>query len=204
RYGTSALDRMEWYRMQIVLRHTLELGRLSVDTAAYRQDFTRSWNKVNRFRGASIAQVLANPNSARNAIYYGVLTGRLNSSSPDETLLIGPNDRTFVSQGLQSTGQWSVLTGPVLHQLEFGARLHYDRIERHHSEDGYRVEAGRLVHAGLPTAVTTSNRDSTYALALHLVNAMSWGPVTVTPGLRGEIIRSRSQNHLAGTVQHGA
>ncbi len=204
RYATSALDRMEWYRTQIVLRHALELGRLSVDTALYRQDFSRAWNKVNHFRGAGIANVLADPTSARNAIYYGVLSGKQDTSSNNETLFIGPNDRAFVSQGLQSTGQWSATTGPLLHQLEFGARWHYDRIERLHTEDGYRVEAGRLVHAGGPTVTTANNRDSTYALALHLVDAMSWGPVTVTPGLRTELIRSRSQDNLTGTVEHGS
>ena len=204
RYGVSRMDRMENHRTQVVLSHLLESGSLAVTTTAYRQDFDRVWRKVNRFRGTSIADVLADPTSARNAIYYGVLTGELDTSSSQETLLIGPNDRTFVSQGVQSVARWTAETGPVRHSLEVGARYHFDSIERLHTEDAYLVQGGELVRAGEPTATTANNKDSTNAFALHVTDAISWGPLVLTPGVRLEIIRSRSVDRLTNEATSGS
>ena len=204
RYGASRMDRMENHRTQAVLSHQFESGALAVTTQAYRIDYHRIWRKVNRFRGTDVASVLADPTSARNAIYYGVLTGQLDSTTPQETILIGPNNRAFVSQGLQSVARWSTATGPVSHNLEAGARFHYDSIRRIHTEDGYRMVAGELVPEGGPTDTTANNKDSTRAVALHLTDAITWGRLVVTPGLRLEVLRSQSVNHLAGTRQEGA
>ena len=204
RYAASRLDRMEWHRTQIVLRHDLELDALTVTTQAYRNDLHRIWRKVNRFQGAAIANVLADPTSARNSIYYGVLTGQLDSSAPEETLLIGPNNRTFVSQGLQSVARFSATTGPLSHSVELGARYHFDEIDRLHTEDGFRMVGGQLVPEGRPTATTANNRDGTHAVALHATDAMAWEWLVVTPGVRLEVLRSQSIDRLAGETQKGS
>lgn len=204
RYNASRQDHMGWHRTQAVLSHVFESGALAVTTTAYRHDFDRTWRKVNRFEGTDIARVLSDPTSARNAIYYGVLTGQLDSSTPQETLLIGPNHRVFVSQGVQSVARWTTTTGPLSHSLEAGARYHFDSIERHHTEDGFRTVGGELVPDGRPTATTADNLDSTNALALHVTDAISWGRLVVTPGARLEVIRSRSVDSLAGTREDGA
>ncbi|HYH98488.1 TonB-dependent receptor family protein [Hyalangium sp.] len=204
RYAVSRLDRMENHRTQVVLSHQFESGTLAVTTQAYRHDYHRTWRKVNRFQGIDIASVLADPTSARNAIYYGVLTGQLDSTTSGETLLIGPNNRAFVSQGLQSVARWTTTTGPLSHNVEAGARYHFDSIKRHHTEDGFRMVAGELVPEGGPTATTANNRDSTHAVALHLTDAVTWGRLVVTPGVRLELLRSQSVNHLSGTRQDGA
>ncbi|NTX33009.1 TonB-dependent receptor [Myxococcus sp. CA033] len=204
RYVASALDRMKWHRTQVALSHVLEAGSLAITTTAYRNDFARVWRKVNRFGGAAIATVLADPTSARNSIYYGVLTGQLDTSSTQDTLLIGPNDRTFVSQGLQSVARWTTTTGPLSHSLEVGARFHYDSIDRKHTEDAYRMAGGELVSAGAPTATTADNKDATHALALHVTDAIAWGPLVLTPGVRLEVIRSRSYDRMTGEDTDGS
>ncbi len=204
RYGASRLDHMAWNRTQVVLSHHLDADALAVTTSAYRHDFHRVWRKVNRFRGTDIASVLEDPTSARNAIYYGVLTGAIDASTPEETLLIGPNDRTFVSQGLQSVARWSTTTGPLSHHLELGVRYHFDSIERLHTEDGFLRQGGELVPDGAPTATTAHNRDSTHAVALHVTDAIAWGRLMMTPGLRLEVLRSQSINRLTGARQDGA
>jgi Fe(3+) dicitrate transport protein len=204
RYAASRLDRMEWHRTQVVLRHDLELDTLTVTTQAYRHDLHRIWRKVNRFQGAAIANVLADPTSARNSIYYGVLTGQLDSSAPEETLLIGPNNRQFVSQGLQSVARWSTTTGPLSHSVELGARYHFDEIDRLHTEDGFRMVGGELVAEGGPTSTTANNRDGTHAVALHATDAIAWEWLVVTPGVRLEVIRSQSIDRLTGETQKGS
>ncbi|WP_163864467.1 TonB-dependent receptor family protein [Myxococcus eversor] len=204
RYKASQFDHMQWHRTQAVLSHVLEGNDIAVTTSLYRHDLDRSWRKVNSFRGISISDVLADPTSARNAIYYGVLTGELDSSSPGETILIGPNHRVFVNQGIQSIARWTAKTGPVAHNAEFGVRYHYDSIDRRHTQDGFRMVSGELVAEGGTTEVTADNKDSTHALALHATDAISWGPLVVTPGVRLEVIRSKSLDRLASTEDHGS
>lgn len=200
RYDASRMDHMQWHRTQAVLSHQLELDGLAVTTQAYRHDLDRTWRKVNRFEGASIASVLADPTSARNAIYYGVLTGQIDSSSAQETLLIGPNARSFVSQGIQSVARWSPTTGPVKHHVELGARYHFDSIDRLHTEDGFLTLSGVLVPDGKATRTTANNHDSTHALALHATDALTWGRLVVTPGVRLEVLRSKSRDRITGTT----
>ena len=191
RYGASQLDRMKNHRTGFSLTHTIEPApKLSITTTAYRSDFSRAWRKVNGFRGADLYGVLRNPADARNAVFAAVISGRADSSSAAETLLIGPNQRDFVSQGVETRVRWDVTTGPVGHRLEYGMRLHHDRVERRHSEDPYRILGGQLVPEGGPTVVTAFNEAWTEALALHVADAITWQRFTLTPGLRVEAMRS--------------
>jgi Fe(3+) dicitrate transport protein len=203
RYQASQHDHMSWWRTQVVASHELKAGALHLKTTFYRNDFHRIWRKVNHFRGADIADVLANPESPRNAIYYGVLTGAEDTASANEDILIGPNNREFVATGLQTTARFDFETGPLKHAVEISARYHFDSIRRRHSEDAFVVEGGELVSAGKPTDLLVANYEATHAGAFYLNDAVSVGPVTITPGLRVEVIRSVSDNQLAGTRGYG-
>jgi Fe(3+) dicitrate transport protein len=199
RYAASRLDHMEWNRTQLQLTHRARFGRnFDLTTTLYRHDLHRVWRKVNSFRGASISSVLANPDDPRAAVYYGVLTGRIAPSTSEETLMIGPNDRAFVSQGLQSTVSWRPKTGPITHRVEYGARLHYDSIRRLHTQDGFLVQGQDLVPEGSPTQTTGDNDASTSAISMHVTDAMTWGPLTLTAGARLESIRSVMNDRFAG------
>lgn len=204
RYVASQFDRMENFRTEAALRHQIEWGQWDINTTVYRNDFNRTWRKVNHFEGAPVSTVLADPDSPVNNIYYRVLTGQDDSSNLRERIWIGPNRRVFVSQGVQSLARTKATTGPVAHSLELGARLHYDGIRRLHTEDRFRMQGGHLVFDGAPTATSADNRESTYALALHLIDAMSFGPFVLTPGVRWEKLRSKSVDRLGGTVQRGS
>ncbi|MDZ4694976.1 MAG: TonB-dependent receptor [Deltaproteobacteria bacterium] len=197
RYDASQLDRMEWFRTSGVLTHTIEpTSTVNITTSLYRHNMTRSWRKVNRFQGASLYDVLTNPNDPENQVYNAILTGKLDSSIPAEILLVGPNRRDFVSQGAQSVLQWNPETSAIKHRVEFGLRGHFDSIDRRHSEDGYFLRAGQLVPAGIPTVVTALNRASTVAVAANVADAMTWRGLTVTPGVRMELIWSNFSDSL--------
>ena len=205
RYRASLLDRMQWHRTQIVgSYHGKFAGAFTVDAAAYRHDFHRTWRKVNRIGRFDIANVLANPTTATNAILYGVLTGASDSSSSDEIIYIGPNQRQFVSQGVQVIAGWRGSSGPVTHRVEAGARYHYDRIDRLHTEDGFRMEAGNLVPTGDATITNVNQRAWANALALYLIDAATWSRLTVTPGVRVELIHTAVRDRKAGTEVTGA
>jgi Fe(3+) dicitrate transport protein len=117
---------MRNHRSSLVLTHVFhapELGWTST-TNAYRHNYARVWRKLNRFAGASLSEVLGDPESPANQEFYAVLTGRADSVTAAQTLLIGPNDRRFVSQGLSTKVERKTTTGPVAHYLEAGLRLH--------------------------------------------------------------------------------
>lgn len=198
RYPASSLDQMRNHRTSVVLTHEVSApdAAWKLSSNAYRNDYARAWRKLNRFRDASVSEVLADPESPSNAEYYAVLTGEADSVTRGQTLLIGPNDRRFVSEGVTSKLEFQASTGPLEHRAETGARLHYDSIGRRHSESGYLMQDGELVPEDSRTMVTTANEASTLALALHGIDAVSWHDLTVTPGMRVEIIASELSDHM--------
>lgn len=203
RYPASALDQMKNHRTSLVLSHVLEAPRqkFKLVTRAYRHDYARVWRKLNRFRGSDVASVLANPDDPAYAEYYGILRGEVDSATAGQTLLIGPNDRTFVSQGLQSVLELGFASGPLTHRLEGGVRLHYDSIERRHSEDAFVMLGGELYPEGAPTVVTEANFASSHALAAHVMDAMTWDRLTLTPGVRFELIQSKLEDRRGGGIE---
>ena len=206
RYAASALDQMKNHRRAVVFTHLFELpsSSISVRTSVYRQDYDRTWSKLNRFSGSSIFNILRNPDDPANAPYYAILTGEADSSSAADTLLIGPNARSFVNQGIQSVLNARANTGPIAHRIEAGLRLHYDSIQRRHSESGYLMAGGVLQSDGTAETVTAENLASTYALAAHVMDALSWKRLTVTPGVRVELIRSQLDDYLSGQTTTGS
>jgi Fe(3+) dicitrate transport protein len=202
RYGASQLDHMKWWRTQLALRHILDFGGgRSVETTVYRHDFDRTWKKVNRTDVGDIGEVLRSPTGGRNALGYKVLT--LAPDAPtDRAVFIGPNHRVFISQGVQTLANLRFAGPRVEHRLELGARLHYDRIDRVHTEDAYFAVAGQLQLGTVPTLVNADNRGQSNALALHALDAVTYGGLTLTPGVRFELIRTRAHDRKAGTPYH--
>ncbi len=200
RYVASALDTMKNDRESATLTHRLEAGDVTLTTTAYAHRFGRIWHRLDHFGNTLPAPVLANPTSPRNAIYYGVLTGEVDSSSSADQLVIAKNDRRYISSGVQTQLRMPFSTGPLAHAIELQARYHYDQANRHHTGERYDMRSGQLVFAGLPDEELLNNIDETHALAVAAIDAVRWGPVTVTPGLRFELIGSRSNDLLAGQV----
>ena len=96
-------------------------------TTLYRHDFHRLWHRFDRLGPGApdVADLLAFPDQpSSNQIYYGILTGTENSdpSVPATSIILANNDRTFVSQGVQSTLTYSRERGRIRHQIRAGAR----------------------------------------------------------------------------------
>lgn len=197
RYFASQGNRMEWHRTGIEVSHVARFSpQLEMTTTAYRHDLHRIWRKVNGFRGLDIADVLANPETPQNRLALGGLRGDIDTTSSAQTIEIGPNNRQFVSQGVQTQIRAAARTGPVAHRFTYGVRAHYDEIKRLHTQDGFNVVGGELVPDGRVTEVTADNTASTHALALWAVDAMTMGPLTVTPGVRLEAIQASYQERI--------
>jgi len=200
RYLISALDQMKNHRSAIVFSHIIDAPErgIKLRTDVYRHDYTRVWRKANRFQGAQLFDVMTKPDLPGNADYLAVVRGESDSQTGAETLFVGPNDRTFISQGVQTVLDATFSHGKLTQRFQSGIRLHYDEIFRRHSESGFAIRSGQLVPLDAAPIVTAANRASTYALALHMIDAIEYGRVTFTPGVRAELIRSRDENFRSG------
>lgn len=198
RYAASAKDRMEWQRTAAQWTHAFAGAGFDGALTVYRNDMSRSWRKINRFAGAELANVLAHPDAGQSAVYAAILRGEVDSSSPDETIMIGTNSREFVSQGVQLRTTTRFDTGRVTHALETGVRLHGDRIDRFHTEDPHLMQSGALVDAGAERLLNVDSRASALAVAIHAVDELRLGRVLLTPGARFEWIETATRDRLSG------
>jgi Fe(3+) dicitrate transport protein len=112
------------------------------------------------------------------------------------------NYRWYVSQGLQAQLFGFASTGPLEHEIEAGVRLHYDEANRLHSQHEYRMVgadanfSGTLQRTQDPVVITAENRGQTHALALHVVDTIELEKLTLTPGLRSEVVWTRYTDQL--------
>lgn len=199
RYRASALDQMKWNRTQGQLRYRLEVGDdFDLTATGYRHDFSRAWRKLNSFAESPplddglteptpLGDILADPTGPR-AVLYDILRGEADSSTPGQQLLIGTNDRTFVSQGVQLRSSFRTRQKTWENEIRFGARVHHDSVVRLHTEAPFVMEAGELRETGEPDAITTHNHGRTVAYSASLLDELRFWRITAAPGIRAEFI----------------
>jgi Fe(3+) dicitrate transport protein len=201
RYEASALDEMKNHRIAEVLTYELELAPgLRWISDLDRSDFSRTWSKINQFRSGDLFKVTQDPHNPTLQGFYNILHGA-DTTSDDEKFEIGPNQRDFTSQGLQSTLFWQGTTGVLSHKLEAGFRLHNDYLNRHHSQDAFTQVGGILVHDPTPTQITAVNQPWTVAYATHVMDSINWGRFTLMVALRDELVHARFYNDLFDRAQ---
>lgn len=211
RYAASELDRMDWDRGQIELAYTTGQEQWSLRIQGYYHPFARVWNRLDGFNNPArptLNEVLRSSDPASLALQE-VLRGEADSVVVgDATLDTTRNARTYGSQGVQLGFDADVSTGPVAHLIEAGARFHHDWIEREHTLEEYEVFRGRMIPVAGTNSVPggnprlrTDNYDSAFAGAFYLKDTISWQRLTVSPGVRAELISTRREDRIAGTDQ---
>ena len=219
RYRGSQLARMDWTRTQAQVSYGVAFGDTAqIKLTAYRHDFERAWLKLNRFRtlgnegqpvvDVPVESVLTDP-TGNNELLLRMARGQISSqeifSQPNvpSYLGIGTNDRAFVSQGIQLEGEFKWNAEWIEQNIRIGARVHYDEIKRRHDEAPYEMviigdERGEVVRAG-PIEPIVNNDESTLAIALYLLDEMTIASdLILTPGVRTEIIETRSNRLRSG------
>jgi len=198
RYAGSQLDKMTWRHIRLRATHRLEFStRSRIETVAYHHRFARAWGKVDGFIGQrDFYGLLARPTAGANQIYYAILSGQADSSAPEEELVLGTNDRSFVSQGVQSTFTTERSHGAVTHHIDVGVRLHADSADRKRYEDTYNMTAGTLTRAARPRATVVDSDAATLALAGYAQDTANWRKFEFTAGLRVEAIAYRFKDLL--------
>lgn len=191
RYAGSAAGLMVWDRTQAELAWTRTGEAVDVRTVAYHHYMDRSWTKLNGFAdGPGLHDLLvADPSGGQSAVYLAILKGDEDTSTPEQALQIGTNERRFSVAGVQSVARWTVVGDTVSSQLELGARVHSDTVWRVHSEVPHDMTDGQLVASG-DNQVTLDSIAHAHALALHAHEELRFGALHVLPGVRLETVRT--------------
>ena len=217
RYAISQAANMDWEQDQVQLTHRLTGDNLSVTTRLYNNEFTRAWRKVNSFAQSrtsnsftqngntaanpTLQEILAAPNEDINQDYYLVITGEKDSEALFEQLVVGTNDRSYYSRGIQSDIKFRTDIAGVSNLFDVGVRFHQDRIDRDHFEQNYLMQSGVLTPDQIGPRFTTVNYEETDAVSLYLADTLTFGQLDVTLGGRAELLDSKYQNEVEGKEQ---
>jgi Fe(3+) dicitrate transport protein len=210
RYQASADDLMLWARTQIQLDHRFEIGdRFMLRTAVYRHDLDRTWRRFDHSSTQTdINGVLSNPSALKNKFYYGSLTGANNSADlngvdangiPNELLYLANNQRSFISQGVQSNGHLLIKhSKQLIQKIKFGLRLHQDQIVRKHTELAYQMQDTQLQRVNaIKDTLGADNLGATDAIAAHVLDEIQiFEKLSINPGLRLEAYRTKFEDYL--------
>lgn len=205
RYAATQAGNMDWEHDQVQLTHHFQSEAVSLTTRLYKNDFERAWRKVNNFVNTgnaaterTIQEILANPEEGINANYYQVLTGQKDSESLFEQIVVGTNDRSYFSKGIQTDLKLNLNLFNTEHLVSTGVRYHQDRIDRDHFEQNYLMTSGVMTPSSQGPKFTTVNYEETDAISIYLEDTIKLGKLMLTAGGRGEILDSRYQNEAAG------
>ena len=110
-------------------------------------------------------------------------------------MLLKANNRVYISKGLQTKFDYHWYGENTFHDLEIGARYHYDEEDRFQWEDGYNIIDGNMTLTSLGERGAQGNRiRSATAYAAYSMYKLKYNKLTVTPGLRYENIILEREN----------
>jgi len=179
RYSATQLDDMSTEHKHASVHYDYIISEnMDLSVIAYINDFGRNWYKVSKINGSSLgsgAEEIASNFDA--AVSMG--------GAPDDiTVTLKANNRDYLSRGIQ--GQFALYLNN--HQINIGARVHNDEMDRFQWVDQYALAADfsmSVLSAGVPG--TNSNRiDSANAYSFFVKDKMTFGDFIVTAGVRYE------------------
>ena len=191
RYATSQQDKMDAKQTQLMLTHSINLTpRFTIVTNGYKNIFSRNWYKLNNVIlnkvSKSLDDVLNNP--LENLDFLNVLKGEVNSER--DALILRANNRVYTSMGLQTKIDihWYGNSGGF-HDIEVGARYHFDEEDRFQWEDGYQIQNNSLSLTSQGAKGAKGNRiASATAFASYVLYKYKFNNFTFTPVIRIESI----------------
>ena len=188
RYAATALDRMQWLRTQAELSVTARPSRhVDVHATAYHHYLHRSWFKLNRFAdGPALFDLLTGSGQGRDAVYLAILRGEADSATDADNLMVGTNERTFHSMGVQARMRTTHALGEGRIRTEVGMRVHHDIVDRLHTEDAHAMRDGELVRTDDERLVNTDSRAVATGISTHALVDVSQGRWHLTPSTRVE------------------
>ena len=191
RYASSQKDVMNAEQRQVMLTHIADFSKqLRIVTNAYDNKFTRNWYKLDDVvfndDKKSLSKVLNDPISFSN--HMRIINGSVNSA--DDALLVKANNRVYSSRGVQTKIDYHWYgKNESFHDIEIGARVHYDEEDRFQWEDGYRMYENQMTLTSFGARGAQGNRiSSAKAFASYVLYKYKFNKLTITPGFRYESI----------------
>jgi Fe(3+) dicitrate transport protein len=197
RYAGSQEDVMTADHIQFMVTHQMDFSqKLRVTTTGYYNGFSRNWYKLNDVvfndTKVGIASVLERPEEF--ADFFNIVNGSVNSGA--DALLVKANNREYTSKGVQTKFDYHWSGENIFHDLEVGARYHYDEEDRFQWKDGYSIVDGDLILTTDATPGTDANRiSSANAFAAYALYKLKYKKLTITPGIRYENINLKRENY---------
>lgn len=184
RYAGTQFDNMQTEQNRTYLKWMAKPSdRFSLETAVYYNDFARNWYKI---RGIDVTD------PADVALLDGSAAGAIS---------LRANARTYESYGIQFAGLYEFATGAIEHDLEFGARWHYDEIRRFQRDDTITSTGTGPGGFGITTIGAPGsggNRfESAEALSFWASDEIDFGALTLSPGVRYEHIELDNTDYLS-------
>ena len=181
RYTTSRYDNIKSNHTRTYFRHQVALSPgLKLTSTAYYNKFQRNWFKLHDLRNPTrqISSALFNQDPA-----YAILTGQAAGS-----LRVRANNRDYYLAGWQTDGETTFTTGNTEHLLNFGVRIHKDRVRRRQWHVLFEQDDGGSVidSTRSPDGSDGNRRQQTNAYAFYIKDEIRKGPWSFIPGLRYE------------------
>lgn len=195
RYAGSQNDLMGWQRWLAEIRVPVHIDDIRLETVAYHHDLKRVWTRFSRFDSTlDVHGLLSEPATSESEGILAILRGDADSATPEETLLIGTNDRRYRSSGVQSRLTVRSTPGGATSHFEAGLRLHADQIDRLQTEDPFQMRSGTLVPDDEPTRTVVDGVARARAIAAYVHEDLIVGGLHLVPGLRVESIWTRRED----------
>lgn len=201
RYAATQVDNMDASHRQYHIRHFADFGDFDATTTLYHNQFARSWYKLDDITVGGVRSSLSA--ALDNPAYLAALKGTADlDGSAANNLTVRNNNRNYYSTGLQSDLATQFDTGAFEHDLEFGARYHYDKEDRFQEEDLYGITNGVMALTAAGTPGSNANRHAkANATALYMLDEISFNNLTIVPGLRYEHIRTKREDFNNGEIR---
>ena len=193
RYSASRFDNIKSEQEQTSLRWSISpTDEIDVITTVYQTDFKRNWYKLSKIDGQKPPGVMETPGTAQACMKGNAACD----------LKVKANNRSYQTQGIESVGYFRFGTDDVQHEVMAGIRLHQDEITRFQWEDTYAQAANGTITNMTPGVPGDAGDrfQKTEALALFVQDTIDIGALTVTPGVRYEMLDQISEDPK-GTLQ---
>ncbi|AKH68831.1 outer membrane receptor for Fe3+-dicitrate [Spongiibacter sp. IMCC21906] len=185
RYGLTELDQMNTRQAGVSLRHNIEFSdTLALSSMIYRNNFKRSWFKLDRVGSDSIGGLIDKANNG-DALALGILEGTEDATD----VRVKDNAREYYGEGIQFELAGNVEAAGAAHNWVVGIRQHEDESDRFQPVSVYNQVNGSLQFDSIIQPGSGDNRvDEAEALSIWVMDRISMGQLDITLSLRHEDI----------------
>ncbi len=193
RYSASRFDNMKSGQENGYLRYAVGPSEdLDILTTLYATRFERNWYKLKDLRDLPGATKM----SLSRALAAGGEGLACLKGEQACTLRVRANNREYRAQGVESVVYYRFGDESVAHEVTAGVRYHQDQVRRFQWDDDYTQESNGTISAmtpGVPGAAGDRLQQTT-ATALFVQDTIQIGRMTLTPGIRYEMLEQRYES----------